>query len=340
MTEIKHFKADGYIKQLPNTLKGALVFGADTGLVAERANAIASHIVPDVNDPFAVHQFQEDNLQEDPTVIGDALASMSLMGGRQLIRLNHVSKDIGKLMTEMWEHHADKCENFLLITAGDIKKTNGLRKLFEKDNQLAAIACYHDDSRDLAGIIRAELQQRGINAEADAIAFMAAHCQGDRMVVRSECEKVALFLGNDTQLTLGDVQAVIGKTTNSTLDDMTHAIMDANFKQLNSHFTKAMQQNIEPIAMLRHLLRYISRLSVVIDACQAGDTMDAAIKQLRPPLFFKTAPQFKKHVQRWQPKDRWRMVALLYEAEQCLKKGGTSYLMASRYLNRMVAIAK
>lgn len=341
MTAIQHHKADSYIKNLPNTLKGALIFGADSGLVDERAQNMLQQLVPDVNDPFATNPIAADAILEDPTIVGDAIAAMSLMGDTQVVSLRHLSKEAAKSVADLWDHISDIKGNFLLITMGDVPKTNALRKAFEKDANYATIACYHDDAKDLVSTLRAEFHARNIQADSDAISYIAAHCQGDRMVVRSECEKIALFLGNDTTLTLQDAMQVIGKTTESALEDTTHATMAGNYGALAGHFHKAIQQGVEPIAMIRHLLNYLQRLSVVQDATQKGQTIDAAMKQLRPPVFFKTAPIFRGHAQHWQGKDLWRVMQLLYEAEKTLKSSGVNApLMASRYLNRIAAIAK
>src|SRR5688500_16076567 len=72
----------------PDTkLRAILVFGADEGLVRERAGSVAKAIVEDPKDPFRVTDLDAAVLLADPARLADEAAAISMLGGRRLVKV-------------------------------------------------------------------------------------------------------------------------------------------------------------------------------------------------------------------------------------------------------------
>ncbi|PPR23850.1 MAG: hypothetical protein CFH40_00981, partial [Alphaproteobacteria bacterium MarineAlpha10_Bin3] len=74
--------------------RAILVYGTDAGLVLERANALARSVAEDLSDPFLVAEITAASLREEPTRIADEAASISLTGGRRVVRVRDASDAI------------------------------------------------------------------------------------------------------------------------------------------------------------------------------------------------------------------------------------------------------
>lgn len=78
-----------------------------------------------------------------------------------------------------------------------------------------------------------------------------------------------------------------------------------------------------PIMLLRSVSRHFQRFVVVANQMENGVTLDQAIAQMRPPMFFKQQPIFKRQMGFWnKPKKINKALHLLYQAELRIKTSG------------------
>ncbi len=323
---------------------GVLVYGPDVGLVSQRAETLAHHIVDDLSDPFRVVNLEADALKDDPARLADELLAMSFGGGRRLVRLRDISAVAG-IKEGLAGLRKDAAENaFLLVTAGDLPATSALRKLFEAEKNLVALPCYQDDARGLRTVVEAEFKRRNIGYANDVVDYLCTHGQGDRLIVLSEIEKLDLYLGASRQAMLEAAEACVGEATESSFDDICAAVADGNQRAVERHVRKALQQGAAAVGILRATQRYYTRLHRTASmAASSGMGVEQAVAALRPPVFFKQKPAFTRHVSRWTDVRRqeklWAVMDVLYQAEISCKTGGDPELLCSRALTQATAMS-
>src|SRR6201992_314357 len=64
-----------------------LLYGPDSGLVRERADALLKSAVDDPNDPFSMVKLDGDELSAEPSRLVDAAMTVPLFCGRRAIRV-------------------------------------------------------------------------------------------------------------------------------------------------------------------------------------------------------------------------------------------------------------
>ena len=69
-----------------------LLYGPDSGLVRERAEALLASAVDDPNDPFSLVRLDGDELSADPSRLVDEAMTVPLFGGRRAIRVRAGSR--------------------------------------------------------------------------------------------------------------------------------------------------------------------------------------------------------------------------------------------------------
>src|ERR1041385_174178 len=137
---VKSHEADRYVANPPKGLAIALVYGPDAGLVQERAEKLLKSVVPDLTDAFNASDLNEDALLADPARLADEAAAISMMGGRRVVRVRGAGNDLAELLESFLDD--PKGDALVVIEAGDLAKTSGLRKLFDGHKSAAAIQCY------------------------------------------------------------------------------------------------------------------------------------------------------------------------------------------------------
>jgi len=298
-----------------------LVYGPDAGLVGERADKLAAAICPDLRDPFRVAEVDAAGLAGDPARLYDEAASLSLTGGRRLVRVREAGDQLGALFAGFLKA-LPPGDGFVLVEAGDLPVRSSLRRAFEAAKEAAAIACYADGPREIEELAREVLGARKISVTPDAMQYLVQNLGGDRQVSRQELEKLALYAGDGGRVDEPAVAAIVGDTAAVSIDDVIFAAADGEAAALERALTRAFQEGEQPVTVLRALMRHFQRLYLVGSRLAQGTSEEDALKSLRPPLFFKLADRFKRQLRLWPPARAAAALEALVEAECQAKTTG------------------
>ncbi|WP_343561276.1 DNA polymerase III subunit delta [Kiloniella sp. b19] len=320
-------------------MRAVLVYGPDEGLVQERVQALMASVVDDLKDPFLVADLEADAIKKDPALLSDEVQAVSMMGGRRVIRIRSAGDMINDVMQDFLKTGTSSDQDaFVVLEGGDLPGRSKLRKLLENEKQAAAVPCYRDDERSLPNVISQIIESEGFFLDRDALAYLVGSLGGDRQQTRRELLKLCLYKGSPggsekPTITLEDATACIGDSSLLTLDNLSRAVAEGNFKSLETNLNKAWQDGQNPIPVLRTVARYFQRLHFVSGLVSNGKPMDQAVGSLRPPLFWKEANHFKQQAQVWTPRLLdFALSHLLKAEEECKKTGSPADVICARTL--------
>lgn len=314
---VKTGEADRFAARPPKTLIAALVFGPDQGLVRERADALAKSVVDDLADPFRVAEFEDDALVADPARLSDEAASISMLGGRRVIRVRGGATPLAKIFERFLD--APSGDALIVVEAGDLPKTAPLRKLFESTDEAAAIACYPDSAQAVEEIVRSALKAEGFAVAQDALALMVDRLGSDRGVTRQELEKLKLYAQGEKTITPAHVHAVMGDESELRLEEACDAAASGDYPRLDNALARLWLAGTSPVQVLRQAMGHFQRLLAVRAESDSGGDIGLAIKKLRPPVHFARATAFRAQATRFTQERLHAALALLYEAEALTK---------------------
>jgi DNA polymerase-3 subunit delta len=322
MVKVANNKIPQLVKALDAVTTCVLIYGPDEGLVREKAQLISKQIVEDLQDPFNVVRPDMRDISDNQTILGDELASLSMMGGRRLVRLEAATdKAVTACKIAMDIKNTD---NLLVVTAGSLTAKSKLRKLFEGEPNAVALPFYADSSKDIEGVIFEILGSYGLRAEAQAVSYLISALGNDRSVTRGEIEKLALYKTNDDskEITLKDAKAVIGDNNSLTLHEIANAVASGEPRKLDVLLDRATVQAENPVAILRVLIKHLQKLQFTKGLMDEGQTADNAMGQLYPRLFFKEKDQFRGQLYNWSAAKLGQALAICQTAERDCKTTG------------------
>ncbi len=302
-------------------IRAALFYGADAGLVRERADRLALAVAGDLGDAFRVSDLAAADLAADPARLNDEAAALSLTGGRRLLRVREAGDGIGTLF-ERFLADPPPGDSVTVVEAAELPQRSSLRRAFESAGNAAAIACYGDDRRALEELAREVLGARGIVVAGEALAYLAEHLGGDRMLSRRELEKLALFVGDNGKVGLAEAAAVVGDSAPLGVEDAVFAAAEGDAAALERALTRAFQEGEMPVSLLRALMRHFHRLHLAQARLAAGMSEEETLKSLRPPLFFKLQDRFRRQLRLWPERRARQALELLLQAELNAKRTG------------------
>jgi DNA polymerase-3 subunit delta len=132
--------------------------------------------------------------------------------------------------------------------------------------------------------------------------FLVAHLGGDRLLTRAELEKLTLYAGDGGRIGLDDARAITADSAALSLDDAVLAAAAGDATALDRALARVFQEGESPVTVIRALLRHLHRLHLLAIRVAAGESIDAAIRGARPPIFFKEQDSWRRQLQRWSEK--------------------------------------
>ena len=312
---------EGFLKRPDPAIRAVLLYGSDSGLIRERATGLMRSVVPDLGDPFRVVEVSERTLIGDPARLADEAAAIAFTGGRRAIRVT----DAGDAIAGLFERFlADPMGDALIVVeAADLARRSKLVGAFEAAEGAVAIGCYPDEGAGLERLIRAVMSEHGLEVSGEAVAYLTDHLGGDRMVSRSELEKLALYCRSAGRVELKDATAQIGDSAGISLDDIAVAVIEGDVEELARSLAQLRLSGVPAITALRSVARHLQRLQLVAASVAAGENPAAAVRSLRPPVYFRIAASLERQARRWSKATVAQSLDRLTQAEAQCKSTGT-----------------
>ncbi|MFC3125156.1 DNA polymerase III subunit delta [Pseudoroseomonas globiformis] len=319
MAKIDNRRAAAFLKE-PGACRVVLLYGEDAGLVRERAEALRQTVLGGGDDPFRMAELTHEAAIR-PGVLPGEMTALAMTGGRRLVRVRGA---LDSLSGAVKEALAGPGEAMLLLEAGELPARSKLRSLLEPSPAAAVLPCYRERGAELAATIGRLLQEQGVSADAPALDWLTTHLGEDRMLLRREVEKLALYAGAKGRLTEEDVLACAGEGSALDLDEALQAAMGGDIPLADRALDAALAEGASPIAVLRAALRHVQRLHVAALGVASGQSPGAALEALRPPVFFRAKPSFERALRIWSPEALAMAGDTLLEAEKRSKSGSAA----------------
>ena len=288
-------------------IRAVLIYGPDAGQVDEYCDRATEKLEIEKDNLFAL---DSDELREKQDALFAESCSPSMFGGRKMVIISNASDSDAKLISDL-VNHSGLCAS-VVITAGDLRAGGGLRSLFEGADNLAALACYTDDAKSLATLIRRELSAAsGIQQiTPDAMAYMTSHLGGDRGITRGFLAKIALYVDDKKTVELDDVEKCLPDTGAANTDDFLYSLTAGHVQQTMTALDRLLYNGVLPNVLVRMLDRHFKRL------------LTAVVQGQLPRLFWKVAEKFNQAMKIWTEPEIVAVLRRLNELEQQLRTTG------------------
>jgi DNA polymerase-3 subunit delta len=320
--KLPNARISSFLSKPDPAVRVLLVYGPDAGLVRERANHLAKMSVPDPDDPFC-SVFLPPSSVNGSTRLFDDMASVALGGGRRLVRVQNPEEEFALALASLLSDMPSG-DSLLLIEAGDLSSKSKLRKLCEEDAQIAcAIPCYVEDASQRQRTITDILNTENIRAAREVVAALADVLPPDRLAMRSELEKFALYVGKGNAATSADVQASVQDAGAAELNDLVFAVGAGETKRVAQLIDRLYAEQTSPVALLRAAQRHFMRLQWARAEIDKGVSAPDAVKRLQPPVFWKYEGAMTAQLRRWSRGKSEAALHRLFDAEAAVKRTGT-----------------
>jgi DNA polymerase-3 subunit delta len=339
MVAIKPAETDAFVAR-PNPAQPiVLIYGADAGLVRERAEKIVRGSVKDPDDPFAMVHLEGDALSSDPSRLVEEAHTIPLFGGKRAVWVKPTTRNIASAVEALIAAPPVDCR--VVIEAGDLRRTAPIRTMCEKSKSAAAIACYVDNERDLARLVDDEMREAKLTIAPDAKAALVSLIGGDRRASRSEIRKLALYAHGQNKVEIDDVMAVVADASGLALDDVIDNAFAGRIADTEMNFTKALADGTAPGTIMFGAVRQVMQLHKARLALESGGSSDEALRIFIPPVHFRRKPLVEAALRNWNSSRLGRLMEQLADAALNVRRTpGLSDALAQRALLSIAMAAR
>jgi DNA polymerase III subunit delta len=314
---VKSVEGDRYVDRLPEKIIAVLIYGPDQGLANERSERLIRSIAPDIRDPFRVSEIEGANLLEDRARLTAEAAALSFSGGRRVVRVRSAGNGTAECFATYFANPAG--DALIVVEAGDLARSSNLRRVFEEAENAAAIVCYADSPDSVAQLLERTLHTQGVKISAEAVMEAVPLLGGDRGTIRRQIEKLVLYARESGTVNISDVRAVIGDESEARIEEVCDAAGEGDPRSLDRALERLWGAGVSPIAVLRIALGHFQRLAFTNANVVAGESVEAAIRRLKPPVHFARMASLRNQLRTWNAKKLGDALDRLLEAEALCK---------------------
>lgn len=338
MVALKGPQAEKFVTAPPATVPPVLIYGPDEGLAAERAQRLAAALSKRETPQSEILRLADNDLDDDPDRLSVELQTVAMFSGRKVIRATAGRRITAAMLAPLVD--ASTLEGYLIVEAGNLKPDDALRKLFEKSAKAAAIACYSDDAADLSLLIDEALSAARLAIEPEARQALLERLGADRALSRGEVDKLVLYCEGRKTITAVDVAEVVGDAGEIAIDRVPEAAANGNAAVAIGELTRVLAGGDTAQTIILAVQRYFLKLHRLRSAIDGGRTLDDAMRELRPPPFFKQRDTLMRHVRAWSGTDLSTAVVRCAEAAKSARLNGSlEDAIAERLILNLVQIA-
>ena len=311
MTLLRGAEQDRYFARPDPNRPIVLLFGPDSGGVAERALLLTRALTE--GDALAVTRFDEADLAAKPEGLPNEVYAGSLFSGRRVVRVRAGgNRSIAPSLDAVLKDPPD--DTWLIIEAGDLRKSSPLRRICERAASAAAIGCYPDNDASLGRLIEAELTDANVSIEHDAKTALIELLGADRAASRSEIQKLCLFVGTGGLITTEAVATTVGDGAAFAIDQAIDAAALGDQGALDRSVRRLLAAGTAPSTIGAAAERHFVKLHWLRSVIENGSSIGVAVQALRPPIFPKRKAILERQLRLWRLVELHNAVNRIYRA--------------------------
>ena len=314
------------LNKIKNDLNFFLFYGKNEGL----KNQHIKQLLEKKNNSNVI-KYDEKEILENEDIFFESILSNSLFENEKSIVIYRSSDKIYEILINLIERNIDGIT--IIINANVLEKKSKLRKLFEKERDLACIATYPDTNEILSGLAIAFFKKIKVSISQQNINLIIDKCSGDRLNLENELEKIKIYSTKKKTISSEEISKLINLSENHTFYELIDNCLAKNANKTINILNENNFSNEDCIIILRtFLLKAKKILSLSIEYDKNKD-INQTINSAKPPIFWKEKDIVKTQLNKWTPEKIRELIYLINDIELQIKKNyNNSILLVTDFI--------
>lgn len=257
----------------------------------------------------------ESALLSGEVFLDDLLSSTDMFAGPQHIIVQDVTDKMHKFCENL---DPEKTPLFFLLSHNYLTPQSKLRQLYEEHTHFLCIPCYALTPQELLHIVTQFFKKHDKVIQTQLAHDLATFLADSPHTIQVELEKILTISGTEPEVTYDHIKGTLVSSKLPEARDLIDAFLNKNQKKF-SLLLKS-QDSATYISTLRMLTGSLLKLHQIKSYMEDGESFEASLKNIRPPVFFKERNIVKSQVQHWSIQNIEETVETLRTLEVNLKK--------------------
>ena len=166
--------------------------------------------------------------------------------------------------------------------------------LFEKNKDLIIVPTYKDNSIALVEIAKNFFYNFKISISQEAINLLVSRCNGDRGHLKSELDKILLYIHDKKNISLEEIYKLTNLAENFSINELVDSSLSKNSQKTSEILNESKYKTEDGILILRTFLQKAKRLLNIYEKHDGSLNYDSLINNYTPPIFWKDKPIIKR----------------------------------------------
>ena len=296
-----------------------LVYGENEGLKKEIIEDIKKNLNGNIEN------YDEAQILVDKELFYEKVFNQSLFEKEKIVIVNRCSEKIYELIVSILERNISDTK--IILNANVLEKKSKLRSLFEKDKKLIVVPTYKDTSLGLLEIAKKFFYNYKISISQEAINLLVSRCNGDRGHLKSELNKVLIYMHGKKNINLEEIYRLTNLSENFSINELVDNSLSKNYQKISEIINESNYKLEDGMIILRTFLQKAKRLLNIYEKQDNNINFDSLINNYKPPIFWKDKPVIKKQLENWSKSKIKDLINNINKTETYLKTNSSISLM-------------
>ncbi len=292
-----------------------LVYGENEGLKYEIIQNLKKNLEGSIDN------YDETQILVDKELFYKKIFNQSFFEKEKIIIINRCSEKIYEIIENILERNISDTK--IIFNAGILEKKSKLRNLFEKNKNLIIVPTYKDTSLSLLEIARKFFYNYKISISQEAINLLVNRCNGDRGHLKSELDKILIFIQDKKNINLEEIYRLTNLSENFSINELVDTTLSKNSQKTSEIINESNYKSEDGILILRTFLQKAKRLLNLYEKQSENLSIDSLIDNYKPPIFWKDKPIVKKQLENWSKLKIENLINNINNTESFLKKNSS-----------------
>jgi len=274
--------------------------------------------------PNQIYRYDEKEVLEKKNEFFNSILSKSFFENQKIIIISRVSDKIKDVIEEISLKNIEDIK--IILSANILEKKSKLRNYFEKGKKTICTAFYADNIQTLSSIALNFFREKKISISQQTVNFLVERCRGNRENLNNELTKIENFSESKKKISTEDILKLTNLAENYNTSELTDNCLAKNIKKIINILNENNYSNEDCILIIRTLLNKAKRIVKLQEEVKNNKSIDQAIINFKPPIFWKDKEIVKKQMNQWSLKKINNMIININETELLIKKNSSNSL--------------
>ena len=299
--KIKEYLIDDYLLNPEDSINLFFFIGPDTGLTDERISKLCKALKIDLNNPFNVSRIDQNDLEKDPTKLLDESLTYSLNSEKRFVFLKIYSENIPtnvvKSIKDLISHFPLK-DTKVIISARNLSLTLPLVKYINDNVFCNTVVSYQKNARSLQTEIIYVFSQEGIKITDDALKLLESNLGDNQLNTKKALDNIISFVYPRKTIDYEDIIKIIPNSKLIEVDETFFSVFTGNHIETVNSVELLNSSGVSTLEIIRVFLKWSITLKVACDIYKKTQSIDIAIKESTPYVFWKVRPKFEESIRK------------------------------------------